>query len=122
MTETDERFYVAPSTLPGAGEGLFAAVPISGGDRLRIVGVLVMANSESDRCTDYADRYKLRAGELLLIPTGWGAKVNHSDDPNVRKVVEGQDVYLEALRPIAKDEELFFRYHEYATSRFGLKS
>ena len=120
--ETDERFYIGPSTIPAAGEGLFARVPLDKGNRMRVVGVLVEANSVSDRCTNYADPYKLRVGDSLLIPVGWGAKVNHSDTANVRKIIEGDEVFLEALRPIAKDEELFFRYREYATSRFGLKS
>ena len=74
-----------------------------------MVGVLIAANSVSDRCTAYADPYKVRVGEYLLIPTGWGAMVNHREDANVEKVIEGEDVYLEVLRPIAKDEEIFFR-------------
>jgi hypothetical protein len=122
MIETDPRFYVGPSTIPEAGEGLFAKVPLNTGDRLRVIGVLIAAHSVADRCTDYADPYKLRVGESLLIPVGWGAKVNHRDDGNVRKVIEGEEVYLEVCHPIAKDDEIFFRYHEYATSRFGLMS
>jgi len=119
MMETDQRFYVRRSTIPDAGEGLFAAVSLVEGERLRVVGVLIAANSVSDRCTSYADPYKVRVGEYLLIPTGWGAMVNHRDDANVEKVIEGEDVYLEVRRPIAKDEEIFFRYHDYAKSRFG---
>jgi len=122
VIETDSRFYVGASTIPGAGEGLFAGMPLVPGDRLRIVGVLVEANSVSDRCTDYADSYKVRVGGYLLIPTGWCAKVNHRDDANVAKVIVGEDVYLEVLRPIAQDEEICFRYHEYAQARFGLST
>ena len=119
MMETDQRFYVRRSTIPEAGEGLFAAVSLVEGDRLRVVGALIAANSVSDRCTSYADPYKVRVGEHLLIPTGWGAMVNHRDDANVEKVIEGEDVYLEVRCPIAKDEEIFLRYHEYAKNRFG---
>ena len=118
--ETDERFYVGRSTVPEANEGLFAGVPLDRGDRLRMVGVLIPANSVSDRCTGYADPYKVRVGDSLLIPTGWGAKVNHRDEANVARIIDGGEVYLEALRPIAKDEEIFFRYSEYAKARFGL--
>lgn len=117
-TETDPRFYTGPSTIPGAGEGLFAAVPLVAGDRLRVVGVVVDADSVSDRCTSYADPFKLRVGGGLLIPIGWGAKVNHRDDANVRKTIEGDALFLEVTRPIARGEEIFLRYHEYATSRF----
>jgi len=119
LMETDRRFYVRRSTIPEAGEGLFASISLVQGDRLRVVGVLIAANSVSDRCTRYADPYKVRMGERLLIPTGWCAMVNHREDANVEKVIEGEDVYLEVLRPIAKDEEVFFRYHEYAKNRFG---
>ena len=122
VMETDQRFYVGRSTTPGAGDGLFAGVPLARGGRLRVVGVLIAANSVSDRCTSYADHYKVRVGDHLLIPTGWSAMVNHSDDANVEKVIDGNDVYLEALRPIAKNEEVFFRYHDYAKSRFAPRS
>ena len=122
LTEDDPRFYVGPSTLPGAGEGLFARVPLVPGDRLRLVGVKVARDSVSDRCTNYADQYKLRVGEFLLIPTGWGAKVNHRDDANVGKAIEGEDVYLEVLQPIPEGGEIFLRYHPYALDRFGLPS
>jgi hypothetical protein len=37
MMETDRRFYVRRSTIPEAGEGLFAAVSLVQGDRLRVV-------------------------------------------------------------------------------------
>ena len=57
MMETDQRFYVRRSTIPEAGEGLFAAVSLVQGDRLRVVGVLIAANSVSDRCTRHADPY-----------------------------------------------------------------
>jgi hypothetical protein len=31
VDESDTRFYVAPSTIPGAGNGLFARVPLTAG-------------------------------------------------------------------------------------------
>src|ERR1043166_2262957 len=102
MNETDHRFYTAPSTLAGAGEGLFAAVPLERGDRLHVIGVSIDRDSIADRCTSFADQYKLRVGDdRLLIPFGWGAKVNHHHEPNLQKVIDGGRVYLEALRPIA---------------------
>jgi hypothetical protein len=90
MMETDQRFYVRQSTIPEGGEGLFAAVSLLQCDRLRVVGVLIAANSVSDRCTRYADPYKVRVGEYLLIPTGWCAMVNHREDANVEKVIEAR--------------------------------
>ena len=121
MDETDDRFTVGPSTIAGAGQGLFAAVPLAPGDTLRVVGVRVAADSVADRCTRYADAYKFRAGADLLIPLGHAALVNHAaTGANLEKIVDGDDVHLRVTRPIAVGEELFFTYSAYAQERFGL--
>ena len=112
---------VGTSTVPGAGRGLFAKVPLATGDRLELVGVLVERDTISDECTHFADEHKVRVGErLLLIPMGLGGMVNHSSAPNMEKVIEGERAFLEALRPIEVGEEVFFRYSDYAQQRFGL--
>ena len=121
VDEDDERFYVAESTLPGAGNGLFTKVPLHKGDRLEVVGVIVRRDSASDRCTHFCDHHKFRIGETqLLIPLGFGGMVNHSPTPNLQKVFEGERLYLEALRDIPANEEVFFTYTPYAQERFGL--
>jgi SET domain len=121
IAESDPRFYIAASAIPGAGRGLFAKVPLAAGDELPVIGVLVPADTISDECTRYADEYKFRVGDLLLIPVGYGGLVNHSSQaPNMEKVVVGNAAYLRALRPIAAGEELLFCYSAYARSRFRL--
>jgi hypothetical protein len=120
IEELDDRFYVALSTVPGAGDGLFTKVALAKGDRLRVVGVRVRAKSAADMCTRYADTHKFRVGDDLLIPVGFGGMMNHSANPNMQKVVEGENVFLEALRVVAAGEELFFSYSAYAQERFGL--
>ena len=120
VNESDDRFYVGASTIPGAGNGLFAKVRLREGERLPVIGVLVLANSISDRCSHYADEHKFRVGDYLLIPLGYGGMVNHSLTPNMEKVVEGDLVYLQAIRPVPAGEELFFCYSDYARERFGL--
>jgi hypothetical protein len=120
LDETDTRFYAAPSTIPGAGRGLFARGSLGAGDRLAVVGVLVRRDSEADRCTAFADEYKLRAGDHLLIPCGVAALANHSAQPNLEKVVEGTSVFLRLLRDVEAGEELCFSYSDYARARYGL--
>lgn len=120
LDETDARFCAGPSTIPGAGRGLFARVPLRAGDRLEAVGVLVRRDSAADRCTAYADAYKFRAGDDLLIPCGLAALANHSDRPNLEKVVEGGSVFLQLRRDVAAGEELCFAYSAYARERFGI--
>ena len=120
LDEPDDRFYAAPSTMPGAGRGLFARVSLRAGDRLAVIGVLVRRHSASDDCTGFADEYKFRAGDYLLIPCGIAALANHSSQPNLEKVVEGDAVFLTLLRDVAAGEELCFAYSEYARERFGI--
>ena len=100
---------------------MFAGVPLAAGEELNVLGVVIPANSPADECTRYADEYKFRVGDALLIPVGYGGMVNHSSQaPNMEKVVVGGAVHLRTLRPIAANEELLFRYSEYAQARFRL--
>lgn len=110
FNEDDTRFRVDRSKVPGAGHGLFASEALAPGTRLEVIGPLIRADTPSDRCTSYADQYKFRVGDFLLIPLGHAAMVNSSETPNMRKVIEDGRVYLEALRPIESGEELFFSY------------
>ncbi len=121
MVERDDRFYLAASTIPGAGQGVFARVPLAPGDRFEVIGVLVPADSVSDRCSAFADHHKFRVGNEVLIPLGYGGMANHSDQPNLVKVIEGDRVYLVALRPIAAGEELCHCYNATAKARMGLE-
>ena len=85
-----------------------------------MIGVRVRRDSVADRCTAYADEYKIRVGDDLLIPCGLAAMVNHSTQPNLTKVIEGDAVFLELLRDVDAGEELCFCYSEYARERFGI--
>ncbi|MBX9582178.1 MAG: SET domain-containing protein-lysine N-methyltransferase [Gemmataceae bacterium] len=119
--EPDGRFAVGPSTVPGAGRGLFARVDLPAGAVLAVVGVLVRRDSPADVCTHFADRHKLRVGDdLLLIPTGFGGLVNHSTTPNLERLADGDRVFFRTLRPVVAGEELFFRYPDAALERFGM--
>jgi hypothetical protein len=120
IDESDDRFYAATSRIPNAGRGLFARVPLRAGDRLAVIGVRVRRESASDRYTAFADAYKIRVGDDLLIPCGIAALANHSAQPNLRKVVEGEAVFLELLHDVAADEELCFVYSDYAQQRCGI--
>ena len=120
--EPDERFELRRSTILGAGLGVFAKVELGPGDELEIIGAIVQRDSTADRCTHFADGHKFRiGGDRLLIPCGFGGIVNHSDEPNLLRIVIGDRVFLRALRPIRAGEELFHRYHAPALERFGLK-
>jgi len=116
--KAEKRFCVRPSTIEGAGRGVFARVPIAKRERLCVTGFLVRKGSVANRCTHYADPYKFRVGKDLLIPTGYGGLINHSVRPNLVKIIRGKKVFLQALRAIAAGEELFHSYGNNALKRF----
>jgi hypothetical protein len=82
--------------------------------------VRVRRGSASDRYTAFADAYKFRLGDDLLIPCGVAAMANHSAHPNLVKVVEGDVLFLEVTRAVAAGEELCFTYSEYARERYHI--
>lgn len=122
ISENDDRFYIHRSTIPGAGKGLFTHVLLTKGTDLEVAGILIQRNSVSDQCTHYADAYKFRVKNYLLIPLGYAAMVNHSSTKrNLKKIIVGKRLYLRTLRSIEPGEELFFCYHDYAKKKFSLK-
>jgi hypothetical protein len=136
VEETDDRFYIKESTIPNAGLGVFANVPLKKGDWLEIIGVQVKTKSVSDKCTHYANAYKFlasgsitRRGERKIdysrkiVPLGLGGIVNHAPDPRLqnaeifyrngptRNPAAGKAVYR-FIRDIDVDEEILGNYGE----------
>jgi hypothetical protein len=125
VEETDERFYIAPSTIPNAGHGCFTKTHIKRGDWLDIIGVYVKTGGLADQCTEYAKRYKFAGSPKLdakIVPMGFGGMVNHSDDPklrncelifdkgiNKRSQHAGQVVY-KFIRDVLPNEEVIGNY------------
>jgi hypothetical protein len=91
IEEKDERFYIAESTQPDAGRGLFAARDIKEGEDLEVIGVAVDRGSPADVCTSYADAYKFAADysdsfTRHIIPMGYAGIVNHANEEADRNV------------------------------------
>ncbi len=106
----DERFEIRPSTIPGGGLGLFAARDLAEGEELEVVGPRVLAGSIEDQCTNYADSHKFRFGDHLILPFGFAGMVNHSDAPNMVRLIQLDRVFLKTLRQVNRGEELFHQY------------
>jgi hypothetical protein len=88
IDEEDKRFFIADSSIPNGGKGLFAKVLIPKGSNLEIIGAMVRKGSVADECTDYAKRYKFLGGkeDAYIVPFGYGGIVNHTDDREKQNV------------------------------------
>ena len=109
-----------PSTIPGAGVGVFTSRPIEVGERLRLWGdgdyrFLTFAEAERDPgFQDGGDRWCVTdatgyhgPADFHRMSIGW--YMNHSDTPNVAFRTKPDYEYF-ATRDIAADEEIFCDY------------
>jgi hypothetical protein len=124
VQEKDDRFYIAGSTQPGAGKGLFASRDIKRGEDLEVVGVSVEMGSVADVCTAYADSYKFAADysdsyTRHIIPMGYAGMVNHANEEKDRNVEikyvkkKGAVVCVyQFLRDVSEGEEVLGDYGE----------
>ena len=126
VEEKDKRFYLAESSIPNAGTGVFAKQFLKKGEIIEIVGVQVKSGSMADRCTDFAYRFKFSASDKSLdryvVPMGWAGMINHSFENNNAIIRcmnsrnkdnsnSGQMVYF-VIKDIKKDEEVIGNYGE----------
>ena len=118
VEEQDTRFYIKESTIPGAGVGIFAKVDIKKNDFLRVVGVVIAENTVAAlimREIKPIKIYSFNNPQILgtLIPAGWGALVNHTDNEEKRNceiTPIGGDVYYIFTKDVNKDEEVLGNY------------
>jgi hypothetical protein len=80
-----DDWYLFPSAVEGSG--IFAARAIAAGE---FIGPARISGKR----------------------TPLGRYVNHSNEPNAEMVVQGKDIYLRALTPCLRHEELFTDYHK----------
>jgi SET domain-containing protein len=126
IEETDNRFYIAKSTLPNAGFGVFAKEAIKKDDWLEVIGVMVKKGGIADQCTNYASKYKFASSKFdaKIIPIGYAGIINHTTDPILQNMdlvrVKGlrkrsphaSEIIYKAIRDIEPGEELLGNYGE----------
>ena len=109
LDELDPRFFAATSTIPGQARGCLHAWPFGRATGWPWWGCWCARDSEADRCTAFADEYKLRAGEFLLIPCGMAALANHSARAQSgRRWSKANRSSFNCRRDVEAGEELFF--------------
>ncbi len=104
---------------PIQGEGAFAKKRIPSGTRIIEYTGEIISHEEADARYDDAamerhHTFLFAVDEHVVIDgqdTDNPAKfINHSCDPNCEPVVEGQQVFIDAIRDIEQGEELFYDY------------
>jgi SET domain-containing protein len=101
------------------GSGVFAARPIRKGTRIiEYTGERVTHAQADSRYEDKDDSdnhtFLFIVDRRTVIDAGVDGNdarfINHSCDPNCESVIEGQRVFIEAIRSIAPGEELAYDY------------
>lgn len=116
-TFSEVDFEVRPSTIEGAGLGLFTKVPIAEEDTIGYYRGEIIDEAEFHRPDRPFSAYVLWVTRTHII-VGEGPKanytryINHSDKPNAFLVVSTRwkTARFEALRYIEPGEEVFFNY------------
>lgn len=122
-TEWSEyTFILKPSTIPGAGVGIFATHDIQAGSYLS------KKNNSDDKIGDRKVKMKDVPSEFVkfcvylndhegMIPERFDrlaiwSYLNHSFNPNIALLPNSADYYFYALRDIKAGEEIYMDYNE----------
>ncbi len=107
------KVFVAPSTIPNGGRGVFARVPISKGEIIETCPAIVITERylhSSGPVQDYVFASAREDGSSLLAHGSCGL-FNHSDTPNAAfRTTLSDDVIITATRHIAPGKEIFISY------------
>lgn len=116
---TSDDFEIRESTIPGAGLGLFSRVDIAIEETIGYyTGEIITWDELIAGRYSGSDYIMALTSKLLLVAEGPKANytryVNHSTKPNAFLIVSTRwkTARLEAIRPIAPGDEVFFNYGE----------
>lgn len=102
------------------GRGVFAKRPIRKGIRVIEYTGPIISTKEADKVGNTIDEHGHSHTMLFTVDDdrvidgtrGGDAKyINHSCSPNCEAVQDGDQIFIESLRPIKKGEEITYEYH-----------
>lgn len=96
---------------PIHGRGMFAKRPIKSGQLIE-AAPLIFFNRENDLTSNSVIKhYDMNIdGKTSSIMLGYATIYNHSDDNNAKWLVNGDQIYITALRDIQTGDEVFVNY------------
>ncbi|QRO00310.1 SET domain-containing protein-lysine N-methyltransferase [Archangium violaceum] len=125
-TLSPQPFVLRPSSIQG--QGAFATRPIRKGARIiEYVGQRISQAEADERYDDTSmsrhHTFLFNVDEDTVIDAAYEGNdarfINHSCDPNCQAFLEGDRIYIYALRPIAEGEELCYDYAYDRTEDMG---
>lgn len=116
-TWTESDFEIKPSTIEGAGNGLFAKTQIDKDDTIGYyTGYIINEEEFLDPERPFSPYVMWVSKNHIIVGEGPKANytryINHNDDPNAFLVTSTRwkTARIEALRTILPGEEIFFNY------------
>lgn len=110
-----QKIYVAPSTLPGAGRGVFAKVPIAKDELIETCPVISvpLTDTANDDDKGLLTNYFFYFGDGLAMVLGFGSLYNHSYNANATYIKRPKDSIVEfrAVKDIPKGQEITVNYN-----------
>lgn len=112
------KIYVAKSTIPDAGRGVFAKQTIGKNELIEKCPVIILSKEElfiaaPTLISDYYFSWSERKFSVAIV-FGYGSMFNHSKTPGAHFTpdIPSKTMLFSALRTIQKGEEIFIDYGE----------
>ncbi len=105
------------------GRGVFATDEIKKGEVLEVAPILIL------QFTDFVDtkwnllfEYYFWMDDEVVLALGYGSMYNHSPQANAKYEINipKKSITFTAIKPITKDEEIFFNYKGSSTTKAPL--
>ncbi len=114
------KIYVAKSGIKNAGRGVFASAKLKKGEIIEVCPILILSPKDTTLAMNTVLGNYLYAHEAegTMMALGFGSLYNNQDPANAKYELQFYDgmsaqdseLIITALRPIAKDEEIFIDY------------
>ena len=116
---SSDKLYIAQSTIPNSGRGVFAKVAIKKGDTIERCPVIEIPEHDAEMVNQSILSsyiyYLGKTKEQLFLTLGFGSLYNHTYEPNAKYKPNYKEQLIEfiALRDIQSQEEITVNYNQH---------